>query len=535
LALLLFGGFIAAMATTGNQSFTLTDLGPGTANALNAAGSVVGSKPVAGGTSRAYIWTSATQVQTDLGIADSSATGVNDSGVVVGAKTASGVQHAFRWASGATTDLGTLPGFTQSAAADVNASGQIVGSSTGGSVTRPFLFSGGAMSDLGTLGGSTSTAAAINDAGTVVGTSLLDDEATRHAFAWDTANGMEALGDLDGNNGSVAMDVNDAGDIVGSSFTAEWQPSYYYWYYYWVEGPPTATLWRNGVPVALGGPNTNALAVNDATADHGAQIVGEAYDASCGEFMPVLWEVDAAGQVTSRVLDESLNAAFAGYLSRAGAINDAGQLAVSGSTSTLDPRAFLLGPSTQPPVEQALHAPSYFTSSAGAQSVSLWWGGVCGAESYVVQRGTAAGGPYQTIASGLTQTSYVDTSAPLGATYHYVVAAVKGATQGASSADLAAAPLPYAPTALTAKALTGRYKGQAALSWTGSVSGGVTHYKVFRIDPNGARVLVATTGAVSSYTATGLKRRTRYGFYVTAVHSGGQESAASNTVYVTAQ
>jgi fibronectin type 3 domain-containing protein len=146
-----------------------------------------------------------------------------------------------------------------------------------------------------------------------------------------------------------------------------------------------------------------------------------------------------------------------------------------------------------------------------------------------------SGGPYQTIASGLTQTSYVDTSAPLGSTYHYVVAAVKGATASPPSADVAATPLPYAPTGLTAKALTGRYKGQATLNWTASASSGVAHYKVFRRDPNGAVVLVATVGNVSTYTATGLKRRTRYGFWVTAVHSGGQESAASNTVFVTAQ
>jgi hypothetical protein len=77
-------------------------------------------------------------------------------------------------------------------------------------------------------------------------------------------------GDLDGNNGSVASDVNEAGDVVGESFAAYWQ-SYYYWYYYWVEGPGTATLWRDGDPIALDGPYTRAFAVNDPTADHGVQ------------------------------------------------------------------------------------------------------------------------------------------------------------------------------------------------------------------------------------------------------------------------
>lgn len=533
LSLLLFGGFVTAMATTANPSYTLSDLGPGTANAVNASGSVVGGKPGAGGTTRAYIWTSASQQQTDLGIAEGFARSVNDSGVVVGEMSADALQHAFRWANGSTTDLGTLAGFTESSAADVNASGQIAGTCTSGFPARAFLWSGGSMSDLGTLGGSRSEAAAINDAGKVVGTSLLDDDLTRHAFAWDAGSGILALGDLDGNNGSEATDVNDAGDVVGSSFTAQWE--YYGWYAYWVEGPSTATLWKDGVPVALGGPGTRALGVNDATADHGVQVIGEAFEESCGEYMPVLWEVDANGQVTSRALDESLNAAFTGYLQRAAGISDAGQIAVSGAASTFDPRAFLLTPSAQAPVEQALHAVSYISASAGVERVTLWWSGVCGAESYVVQRGTAQGGPYQTIATGVTQTTYVDTTAPLGATYHYVVAAVKGATTGASSADVSGTPVPYAPTSLTAKALTGRYKGQVTLSWTASASGGIAHYKVFRRATNGVLTPVATTGNVTSYTVTGLAKRTKYQFVVTAVHSGGQESAASNVVTVTAQ
>ena len=532
-ALLILGGFVAAMATVGDPSYTLTDLGPGTANAVNGAGSVVGSKPAAGGSSRAYIWTSASQTQTDLGIADSSANGVNDSGVVVGAMTVAGDQHAFLWASGSTTDLGTLDGFYESSAADVNASGQIAGTCWFGFPARAFLWSGGSMSDLGTLGGSRSEAAAVNDAGKVVGNSLLDDELTRHAFTWESGVGMTALGDLDGNNGSEATDVNDAGDVVGSSFTAGYV--YYGWYAYWVEGPSTATLWQNGVPVALGGLNTHAFGVNDATADHGIQVIGDAYDETCQEFMPVMWEVDAAGQVTSRVLDESLNATFTGYLERTGRISDAGQIAVSGSTSTFDPRAFLLTPSAQPAVVQPLHAVRYFSATAGVERVSLSWSGVCDAETYIVQRGTAQGGPYQTIATGLTQTSYVDTTAPLGATYHYVVAAVKGPTTGALSADAAAAPVPYAPTNLTAKALNGKQKGQVTLNWTASASGGIAHYKVFRRATNGVLTLVATTGNVTSYTVTGLAKRTKYQFVVSAVHTGGQESAVSNIVTVTAR
>jgi probable HAF family extracellular repeat protein len=529
LALTLLTGVVIASSST--PSYTLTDLGPGTPSAISAAGSVVGSKPDANGNPRAFLWTPATG-HTDLGIADSYAAGVNADGVVVGTMTSStGVQHAFRWKAGVTTDLGTLPGFTESWAAAVNASGQIVGGcSDDFGTTRAFLWQSGTMTDLGTLGGSWSAANAINDSGTVVGSSLLDDETTERAFVWDAANGMFDLGAAAGNDASIAMGVNDAGQAVGWSYPLywEWDPEFGW---YATAGVVTATVWQDGVASALAGSATWAYGVNDATAAHGVQVVG-LVDGECG-LAPFVWEIDGGGQVTGRELDESLNAAFAGQLdSYPAAINDAGQIALSGLSSSSEQRALLLSPSSLPPVQQAIHAPTYVAATAGAQRVTLSWSTVCGADSYVVQRGTAAGGPYQTIASGLTATQYVDTSAPLGGTYHYVVAAVKGTMAGLTSPEAVAAPLPYAPTGLAATALTGKSKGQVSLKWTASASGNIAHYKVYRSTSTGP-VLVATIGTATSYTVTGLSSRKSYSFYVTAVHAGGQESFASNAASVT--
>jgi chitin-binding protein len=66
------------------------------------------------------------------------------------------------------------------------------------------------------------------------------------------------------------------------------------------------------------------------------------------------------------------------------------------------------------------------------------------------------------------------------------------------------------------------------------VSQNVAHYRVYRRTSAG-NVLVATVGPVSSCTVSGLARRTTYNFFVTAVHTGGQESFVSNVVSVRTQ
>ena len=57
----------------------------------------------------------------------SSATGINDSGQVVGSCLVGSTDHAFLYENGQMKDLGLLPGGYGSAAFDINGSGQVVG------------------------------------------------------------------------------------------------------------------------------------------------------------------------------------------------------------------------------------------------------------------------------------------------------------------------------------------------------------------------------------------------------------------------
>jgi len=70
-------------------------------------------------------------------------------------------------------------------------------------------------------------------------------------------------------------------------------------------------------------------------------------------------------------------------------------------------------------------APSSLVASAGIEVIHLSWSASSGSGSitYTVKRGTTSGGPYTTIAQGLTSPAYHDTSATPGTEYDYIVTA----------------------------------------------------------------------------------------------------------------
>jgi uncharacterized protein (TIGR03437 family) len=138
------------------------------------------------------------------------ATGVNDTGMAAGLAFtfdfsqvfdphASG--HAVLFSNGGVTDLGTLPADRNSAATGINNSGTVVGFSTtqtpdislfagplletASSLSHAFVYTGGTMYDLNRQlingsGWQLTAATAINDAGQIVGTGIINQQ--QHAF-----------------------------------------------------------------------------------------------------------------------------------------------------------------------------------------------------------------------------------------------------------------------------------------------------------------------------------------------------------------
>ena len=86
-------------------------------------------------------------------------------------------------------------------------------------------------------------------------------------------------------------------------------------------------------------------------------------------------------------------------------------------------------------------APTGLSASPGNSQATLTWTGSSGATSYNVYRGTSAGGEGATaITTGLTGTSYTNSSLTNGTTYFYKVAAVNSAGTSGLSNEASATP-----------------------------------------------------------------------------------------------
>jgi regulation of enolase protein 1 (concanavalin A-like superfamily) len=107
-----------------------------------------------------------------------------------------------------------------------------------------------------------------------------------------------------------------------------------------------------------------------------------------------------------------------------------------------------------PAVPAGLSATAVSTSQ-----INLSWSAVSGATSYNVKRATTSGGPYTTVQSGVTGTSFNNTGLNAATTYYYVVSAVTAGGESANSAQ--------------ASATTQANLGPLPADWSGSDVGSV--------------------------------------------------------------
>lgn len=167
------------------ENDTVTGLGDyyGGAAEINESGQVVGSFGAPGGGYHAFLWEDG--IMTDLGGWNSGAADINERGQIVGhshtATQTTWGAHAILWENGVMIDLGTL-GDQDSSASGINDSGQIVGSSN----MHAFIYDNGTMMDLNDLIDPDSgwvllgTATDINNAGQIVGSGRINNK--DHAF-----------------------------------------------------------------------------------------------------------------------------------------------------------------------------------------------------------------------------------------------------------------------------------------------------------------------------------------------------------------
>jgi probable HAF family extracellular repeat protein len=296
------------------------------ATGINNSGQVVGSSDSSSGT-RAFLYSGGTMsnLGTLPGINNSYATGINNSGQVVG-NSFPGASHAFLYSGGTIIALGMLPGGFYSYATGINNSGQVVGYSVDriNNNGRAFLYSGGTMIALPIPDINNSGAIGINNSGQVVGYS--DSSSGNRAFLYSGGT-ITDLGVLPGDISSIATGINDSGQVVGYSNRSS-------------IGDPRAFLYSGGTMIDLGtlpgGITTNPYDINNS-----GQVVGE-WTYSSNGFRAFLY---SGGTMTD--LNNLIPSASGWTLTTARAINDSGQIAGTSSIGGQN-RAFRADPIVTP-------------------------------------------------------------------------------------------------------------------------------------------------------------------------------------------
>ena len=210
--------------TTGNPA-----KGSSTAKFINNEGDVAGFSSLDLNTHHAFLYSSLTNTMTDLGTfggTNSDTTGLNATGMVSGTADLSisgnDVPHAFLYQAGSTggyqngplKDLGTLGG-TNSGGGGLNDAGIVVGNSLVDQ-SNTHAMASVSPNDLGTLVGSYAEADYINNNGQIAGYSAAPGGS--FAFYLPTIRPLVASDALTlGGNSSVAKGINAIGQVIGVS------------------------------------------------------------------------------------------------------------------------------------------------------------------------------------------------------------------------------------------------------------------------------------------------------------------------------
>lgn len=172
--------------------------------------------------------------------------------------------------------------------------------------------------------------------------------------------------------------------------------------------------------------------------------------------------------------------------------------------------------SNVPPAPPASPALAKDTDS----TIRISWAASAGATSYTVKRSLTAGGPYTTIVSGATGTSYVDATAYPGHNY-YIITAVAGSLEGDASAEVALQLPPTIPSA----PLVENANGLIHLSWPAAE--GADAYNVKRSTVRGGPYTTIASGLTATEYTDNAVTNGSYYYYVISSFATPLESANS--------
>ena len=226
------GNSLVAVATVHAMlwdSGTVIDLGTfggsySYANAINDSGVIVGFSNTSTGINRPTLWNGGSGVDLDPSSeAGGSAADINNLGqIVINRSAGPGTSQSVLLSNNTFTELPLFPGSrVYGNAKAINDSGKIVGSITDldSLRTRAVLWDGNTVTDLGTLYENFNSANDINNVDVIVGASVVA-EGIWHATRW-SETGITDLGALtpitEGSGRSEANAINEAGQIVGYS------------------------------------------------------------------------------------------------------------------------------------------------------------------------------------------------------------------------------------------------------------------------------------------------------------------------------
>lgn len=181
---------------------------------------------------------------------------------------------------------------------------------------------------------------------------------------------------------------------------------------------------------------------------------------------------------------------------------------------------------------EPVESPNDLSALPGNGMVQLTWTAADEAASYTVKRSLSDGGPYSPIATGVTDSTYIDSSVENGTTYYYVITASGSLGESGPSNQVIVVPSedavrPDAPAGLSASPRN----SQADLVWNEVAS--AISYKVKRsTSKEGPFIAVASGITTTNYRDGGLDNGLRYYYVVSAVGIGGESSTSDSTVVV---